>query len=205
VRRLCNRVILLKSGRMVCDESSPVRAIAAYSDLLPENENQWHRNDKPGKPDVPIIFTKLNAALLGDQPYQKLRIEAELESLHQHAGAFLAFDVHDSVGTPIFQALPTQEPLIRFSSEPTLAVVEIELPPLIPGSYRLTAWVGPHYTVTYDQVRSGFGFTVVTSPTLNRTFPHSPDHGCIVPPSRIYLNEAITLPVPSEHSLTRTS
>ena len=58
-----------------------------------------------------------------------------------------------------------------------------ELPPLIPGHYPLTLWAGPHFTETYDLVERALGFDIETSPTKNRTFAHSPDHGYVVPES----------------------
>ncbi len=67
--------------------------------------------------------------------------------------------------------------------------IEISLPPLIPGIYSLSFWIGPHYTQTYDLVQNALAFEVFESPTGGRTFPHSPHHGHIVPPSRCELME----------------
>lgn len=81
----------------------------------------------------------------------------------------------------MMQALPSLSPIL--SCEPGLRQIEvtIELPPLIPGHYQVTAWVGPHNTSTYDLIRSALSFEVVTSPTPGRSFPHTRDHGHIVP------------------------
>jgi lipopolysaccharide transport system ATP-binding protein len=128
-----------------------------------------------------MIFRTIRAALLGDQPHHQLRIVAELESRSHHPGAMVAFDVLDAASTPIMQALPSLLPTLGY--EPGLREIEvvIDLPPLIPSHYRLSAWVGPHNTTTFDLVDSALSFEVVTSPTPGRSFPHSRGHGHIVP------------------------
>jgi lipopolysaccharide transport system ATP-binding protein len=190
IRRLCGRAILLNSGSVVCDAQPPMQAVAAYGDLVPSQGGVWRRPARDQKKGGPIVFSAVSITLSGEQPYHQLHIEAELHSAAPHAGAFVAFDVHDGVGAPVFQALPTQEPVIQFSSEPLLVKVTIDLPPLVPGSYRVQAWIGPHYTETYDEVTAGPSFVIESSPTLTRTFPHSPEHGCIVPVSNISIGGA---------------
>jgi len=61
----------------------------------------------------------------------------------------------------------------------------ITLPPLIPGHYDVTMWVGSHYTEMLDVAAQCASFDILHSPTHGRTFPHTADHGFVVPPSRI--------------------
>jgi lipopolysaccharide transport system ATP-binding protein len=66
--------------------------------------------------------------------------------------------------------------------------VAIELPALIPGTYYASIWVGPHNTESLDFVRGAISFDVTASPMPGRTFPHSVDHGYVVPASRVVYN-----------------
>ncbi len=83
------------------------------------------------------------------------------------------------------QAIPQIKPFIRHHLQPFSLVVLIDLPPLIPGHYGISLWVGPHNTETFDEVRGCTTFEVVESPTAGRTFPHYRNHGLIVPFSRL--------------------
>jgi lipopolysaccharide transport system ATP-binding protein len=45
----------------------------------------------------------------------------------------------------------------------------------------VSAWIGPHNLETFDIVNDGIAFEIQDSPSPGRTFPHTPDHGFIVP------------------------
>jgi len=185
VRTLCTRAILLAEGRVVTDTSDVRHAIGLYSGLKTEGENGWRRSVTPGSPESPLVFTSLRRVLSGEQPSLKLQILAELQSLRPHAPAFIAVDILDSDATPLIQAIPTQTPLIEFSSAPQEVVVTINLPPLIPGTYRVTVWAGPHYMTTFDLIEKPLTFIVTDSPQPGRSFPHGTDHGYLVPESTV--------------------
>jgi len=85
------------------------------------------------------------------------------------------------------QALPSIQPLIPYDPITQKIEVLIDLPGLIPGSYQITAWVGQHNTLTYDLVASALSFEILASPTQGRSFPHTQDHGYIVPDSTLTL------------------
>jgi lipopolysaccharide transport system ATP-binding protein len=95
----------------------------------------------------------------------------------------LALDILDPTGTPIMQALPSLEPFVVSKNSRRRFCVEVQLPPLVPNEYSVTAWVGPHNTEIFDLVENCVSFKVHDSPTEGRTFPHTPDHGFLVPPS----------------------
>jgi lipopolysaccharide transport system ATP-binding protein len=180
VQSLCTRAILLTDGLVLCDHDDPSETIAAYSRSGESNDHAWRRAAQPAS-DAPLVFRTIRASLLGDQPRHQLRIVAESESLCYHAPAMVAFDVLDAGSAPIMQALPSLLPILEY--EPGLREIEvvIDLPPLIPGYYLLTGWIGPHNTSTYDLVESALSFEVVTSSAPGRSYPHTRDHGHIVP------------------------
>ena len=74
---------------------------------------------------------------------------------------------------------------IHFEKEEHLVKINIQLPPMIPGQYLLSIWVGSHNTDTIDIVKEATMFEVNDSPLLGRSFPYSPDHGYIVPISTV--------------------
>jgi lipopolysaccharide transport system ATP-binding protein len=182
VQSLCTRAIVLKSGAVYCDAADAAEGIAAYGGLSNTAGSQWHRPHQE-VPEGPISFQRVECVLLGTQPRHQLQIVAEVKSQRHHAGAHVAFDLLDAASVPIMQAMPTLSPFVTYSSNGWRIDVVIDLPPLIPGSYAVTCWVGPHNTVTYDYVHSVVSFEILTSPTTGRSYPHTRDHGQIVPNS----------------------
>ena len=85
--------------------------------------------------------------------------------------------------SPLMQALPSTTPFT--SAEPGEHKIEvlISLPPLIPGHYFASFWIGPHFDNTFDQQKEILSFEVLDSPSQGRTVPHTSDHGFIVPES----------------------
>jgi len=69
--------------------------------------------------------------------------------------------------------------------------VLVDLPPLIPGEYWVSPWVGSHNTETLDMIHQCAAFEVSRSPTPGRSFPHTIDHGYIVPSSRLAPTEVL--------------
>jgi hypothetical protein len=82
------------------------------------------------------------------------------------------------------QVLPSAAPFIDGMLGVHRVQVEVELPPLIPGIYSADFWAGSHYNTTFDHVRQALTFEVIDSPSDNRSFPHTADHGFIVPVCR---------------------
>jgi lipopolysaccharide transport system ATP-binding protein len=85
---------------------------------------------------------------------------------------------------PIMQALPEAKPFIPVRIGLQRLIIEIDLPPLIPGTYSLDFWIGSHFNSTMDYVKAVVTFEVDESPTRERSAPHSPGHGFLVPVSR---------------------
>jgi len=106
-----------------------------------------------------------------------------------HKPGFVAFDILDPTGISIMQAIPELNPFIRSDSIIKKVQTIIELPPLIPMQYGITAWVGSHNTETFDQISNCIKFDVTRSPQRCRSFPHATDHGYVVPQSKVEIYE----------------
>jgi lipopolysaccharide transport system ATP-binding protein len=191
VRTLCSRVLLLEHGHLVADTTDLSSAIGSYTGLT--NAGMlWQREPETLAPDHQLAFSSLEYRLLGSQPDYVLELRGELKSARAHPDAFLAFDIIDPASVPIMQALPRPEPFIPYSTTPQQFRVSITLPPLVPGTYGVDAWVGSHYSRTLDVVRGALAFTIPDSPTVGRSFPHSPDHGSVVPHSSVTLERPVS-------------
>jgi lipopolysaccharide transport system ATP-binding protein len=184
VRTLCERAIVLDKGTLIENTRDVWKAVRSYAGYGFGSES-WIREGADYRSDQPMAFRSMSCELLGTQPSHKLAVKFEIESLHPHIPAFIAVDITDSSMTPLMQALPRSDGFLHYSSDLHQIEVEIDLPPLIPGAYRIGAWVGSHFTRTFDLVESVLEFAIVTSPTPERTFPHSANRGYLVPQSRI--------------------
>ncbi len=186
VMALCTRGIVLRDGRVVCDSNDVSDAISVYVTSGNAPQQVWHRPAEEPSPG-PVVFRSMSVELLGEQPRHQLRFVADLESLQPHAPALLCLDILDSASVPIMQAFPSIEPIIPYDPAPQKIDVLVDLPPLIPGAYQVTAWLGQHNTLTYDYVASALSFDILASPTPGRSYPHTQDHGHIVPASTLTL------------------
>lgn len=184
VQSLCTRAIVLKNGSLLRDCEDPTEAIAIYSSTTAGSGEIWERPLEL-RTDGPMAFRSMAVQLKKGGGQDQIQIDAEVESLSPHAPAYVAFDILDGSSVPVMQAIPTLTPFLPYEPGVRNMQVTIDLPLLIPDKYQITAWVGQHNTVTYDYVHSVVSFEILTSPTPGRSFPHTRDHGHIVPPSRI--------------------
>ena len=83
------------------------------------------------------------------------------------------------------QAIPKYEPFINYKTGEHSYRIEIELPPLIPDTYKISAWIGSHYTETINWETEIVSFDIFDSPAKGRSIPHSHLSGFMVPNSRI--------------------
>ena len=185
VASLCNRGILLNSGRVVAN-GDVASTVAAYQRSAEAACGQRRRINER---NLPLFINEVSATLEEAACGHVLAINAVLEDSGCHKDAFVAYDIVASTGTCIMQAIPTQNPFIK-SVRGTHAVrVSIDLPPLIPGGYLVTMWVGSHYSQTLDVANECVEFHINRSPIAERTVPHTIDHGFIVPRSAIVRHE----------------
>lgn len=182
VEALCRKAVLLDKGKILHQGTTNEVLQAYQSQWRHASSADWERQ-KP--PSSALSFTKLSASLKGDQPRQKLEIAVQLKSNEAHPPAFIAVDFTDGNGYTFMQAIPTLNLFINHSDEEQNFLVEVDLPPLVPGTYYLSFWVGPHNTTTFDIQKDVLAIDVDESPTPGRLFPHTSDHGHIVPISTV--------------------
>jgi lipopolysaccharide transport system ATP-binding protein len=179
IRTLCDRTLVLDGG-LVVYAGATASAVAIYSaDSKFASESEWVRSESG--PSAPLLFENIKLVLVGEQPNLKLQCVVRLKCIEACARSFLAVDICDQTATPIMQALPDTHPFLEGRLGTYQVALEVHLPPLIPGHYTVNFWVGPHYSTTLDYVKQRVGFEVTASPSVNRSFPHSSDHGSIVP------------------------
>lgn len=182
VENLCKRGILLNAGTIIAD--GDVRQVMkSYQGLFDRSAGSTHKSS--GSRMEPVYFKTIELTLNGSQPNYQLRLKCEICSQEKHKDVFFAFDISNSIGVPIMQAIPVLEPFISHSVENQVVWVEIDLPPMIPDIYKLSAWIGSHNTDTISWDKEIASFEIVDSPTKGRNFPHSHNNGFLVPPSRI--------------------
>jgi lipopolysaccharide transport system ATP-binding protein len=183
IRNLCGRAMVLTKGHLdlVAEVNEAIEAYESHGTGL--IGTVWNRPEELEQGQ--LYFKSLSVKLEGEQPRHSLRIDFELEGSRAHKPAFVSFDITDASGAALMQAMPVVESFVR----PRLGVqtfqVTVDLPPLIPGQYWVSPWVGSHNTETLDMVSQCVAFEVSHSPTLGRTFPHSVNHGRIVPQSQL--------------------
>jgi lipopolysaccharide transport system ATP-binding protein len=190
VRTLCSSAIVLERGEIV-REGSTGDCIAFYSE-----RNAQHRGISWARPPElerrPLTIIGVEATLRGEQPDMTLELEVGLESTAPHRPAYIAVDISDPSGTVIMQALPEVEGFVHDDRPRHHLDLTIELPPLIPGQYLLSVWVGSHNTETLDEVSEIIAFDILESPTIGRTYPHTAEHGHIAPRSRVRVHPGET-------------
>jgi lipopolysaccharide transport system ATP-binding protein len=185
IRTLCQRAMLLSQGRLalLADVDECVGAYESSMSRLPGS--MWTRPATLGS--GPLSYKSLSLRIEGEQPDLTLRIDFVLEGQGMHKPAFVSFDITDSLGVALMQALPVLEGFVQSQAGRQSFTVVVDLPPLIPGQYWVTPWVGSHNTETFDMIHQCAAFEVSHSPTPGRSFPHAVEHGHIVPPSRLAL------------------
>jgi lipopolysaccharide transport system ATP-binding protein len=181
VRALCSRAIVLDSGKMVATGAVESCINRYATGRHRELASTWSRPvDKPGGP---LTIEYVAVGLEGKQPKLRLAVDLTLSSRGKHKPAFVAVDVRDLSGTPVMQAIPVQQPFICDTSAKHALQVVIELGGIVPGGYGVTVWVGSHNRETLDLAEDVAMFEVHQSPIPGRCYPHTADHGFVVPPS----------------------
>jgi lipopolysaccharide transport system ATP-binding protein len=190
VRNLCQRVILLNRGQLVL-HGDVDEGVAAYENRiagLPVSVWTRRATESSGQ----LSYQSVSVRLQGEQPHLSLQIDFVLESKGMHKPAFVAFDITNPGGTSVMQALPAVKAFVHPREDGQSFQVLVDLPPLIPGQYWITPWVGSHNTETYDIVHQCVAFEVNDSPTPGRSYPHATDHGYVVPRSRLAVTDRQT-------------
>jgi lipopolysaccharide transport system ATP-binding protein len=181
VRSLCRTAMVLDAGQVV-RQGEPGDCIAYYvSHGFREEASTWTRPSTGA--DTPLAITRVDSRVAGHQPHLTLELDVLLETRGRHKPALVTVDVLDAAGVALMQALPRIEGFVPDANGHHRIRVAVELPPLVPGQYFVSIWVGSHHADTLDTVERAVRFEVHESPTSGRSYPHSTDHGYIVPPS----------------------
>jgi hypothetical protein len=136
----------------------------------------------------------VSVSLTGEQPSLKVQCSISVRVCAPSSKSFLAVDITDSLGTGIMQALPQVRPFVPGACGQYELSLEITIPPMIPATYWLSFWLGPHNTHTYDFVQNVVCLDVTSSPTPGRVYSHSVELGYIVPESKCVLVQASSVP-----------
>lgn len=181
VRSLCSSAILLSGGKSDC--IGPVEdVLEMYLSKIGQGASSvWCRTNSLKEKD--LAFETITAQIVGSQPKIELKLDVSLSSKYIFRPAFIAVDICDSLGVGIMQAIPSLSPFMEGAGFHRLTIA-VELPPMVPGRYWVTLWAGPHNSTTYDMVSECVVFDIADTPQAGRTFPHTSDHGYIVPVSR---------------------
>jgi lipopolysaccharide transport system ATP-binding protein len=187
IRSLCGRALLLRSGEVqFCGGVAEAFNQYSQQSMLRAGAT-WLR---PSTLPLPALgFDTIRVALKGTQPQLRLECDVKLRSGAEAPRVFIAVDICDRSLAPIMQALPSTDPFIQSANGLCNLVMEIDLPPLVPGCYALDFWIGTHFSKTTDYVKHVATFEVTESPTESRSFSHSGDHGFLVPVSRCRVHE----------------
>ena len=184
IRNLCDRCLLLTKGSLTTIGRT-AEVIHQYgASNRDSSQLTWNRPSERSDELHPMIFRAIRIELVGEQPSLDLELQCELVCHHKCVDMFVAVDICEASSAPIMQALPKSTPFIKGHPGEHQLRIQVELPPLIPGVYSLDLWLGSHYTQTVDYVKNAVAFEVAHSPSPDRAFPYSPDHGFMVPRSR---------------------
>ena len=179
IKTLCQKGILLQKGSVTFNGDTSIlidHYTASLSELV---GTSWQRKNSNNK--SLFKFEEIDISLVGNQPFLKLFCDIKILCEQISKKSFIAVDICDSNFSAIMQALPQADPFIEGNPGLHEIQLEISLPPLITGRYGVNFWIGSHYSQTLDCVLQALSFEVTESPTSNRSFPHSFDHGYIVP------------------------
>ncbi len=185
IENLCKRALLFDRGLLVKEGRVGDVTMAYQQSYAGIKGNVWNRIIPLGN----LGFTSVEVLIQGNQPAYELKIKFKVLSKERHKKAFVAFDISNSLGITIMQALPVLDPFIDFEASERSYSVTIKLPPLIPDRYLISAWCGPHFSETLSWEKEIIGFEIIDSPTVGRNFPHVINNGFIVPESNLIANE----------------
>lgn len=187
VSSLCTKAMVLKNSKIYFHGNTDL-ALEKY--LLGSSNNRISSNWELDKfnQEKEVQFVKAKASVRGNQPNLCLYLELETQSFISHPTCFFAINLSSLDGTHIFQSIPQEEPFINFSKDLLRFKVSTDLPPLNPGDYNLSIWIGPHYTHTIDYQIDILRITISESPISGRVYPFSKNNGFISPISKLILN-----------------
>jgi lipopolysaccharide transport system ATP-binding protein len=178
VRNLCSHAVVLQNGT-----ASPKQNVQAAIDQYTSKyqsvvASSWKRpvQSKASK----IYFESIDVQLEGMQPNLRLECSIAIRSTPSALPVSIAVDIYDDKSTCIMQAIPQYQPFIGGDDGTCHVDMTIELPPLVPGTYPLTFWIGTPNYETQDVVGDTIAIKITDVPNSERTFPHYKDQGFMI-------------------------
>jgi len=187
IRNICKNSIVLENGG-IATISETSFAIDYYLGKSKEVKKEWKRM-LPLNSTVSIIRI-VALKVTGKQPNLKLPIEISIKSINPFKPCSIAFDVADENEVPIFQTIIEEELCYKYGDQ--VITVTINLPPLIPGRYLISAWIGSHNIETHEWLKNILLFEIEESPMKNRVIPYSKNNGFMFITSKIIKHESGT-------------
>jgi lipopolysaccharide transport system ATP-binding protein len=185
VRSLCSTAILLEGGRISLSGAA-AEVTELYVDTKQTRGQHWQRTFPFSS--TKVSFETVRLSLNESVPHQ-LRCQLDLSVQRSCATSLLSIEIQDARGNSIIETVPSLSAFVPGKPGQYQITVDISLPLLIPGTYWVSFWLGPHGSETYDSLYGALSFDVLDSPTPGRTFPHNPEHGYVVAQSQYRLLE----------------
>jgi len=180
VMNLCTKAMVLKNGQMDY-VGELTEGIQQYQSSSIKRSSEWIADKPAAGPQIRYA----SLSIIEDQPDITVKIKLRVGSISNNTAAFVAFDIKNGFGTTIMQAIPQINPFLEFDGTDREYHFQLDLVGLIPDSYFVSVWIGPHNSETYDWQKDILSFEIHQSPTEGRTYPHHYDNGFIVPNSKI--------------------
>ena len=197
LRSLCTHGIVLRNG-IATPKQNITSALEHYSsERETKMASSWTRSENS---ESPVHFDSIDVSINGEQPKLTLECTCIIEWERTTRPAMIDVDVMDQNSIAIMQAQPRYEAFIGGDPGTYHVDLNIDVPPLVPGTYGVDFWIGPNNSETYDRIQGKLYIEVVESPSRGRTFPHTPEHGFIVPNSTAQVRK---LKPQTEYSLCR--
>jgi lipopolysaccharide transport system ATP-binding protein len=183
ISNLCDHCLVMNQGGIIY-KGPTKEALTVYAESFTKYNTggEWRRTNRENAGS--IKFSEIKSVLYGDAGKMKMDFLVKFDAHADFKPTFLAIDI-STIHTTLMQALPSITPFITPDNFREPFEVSVDLPPLIPGVYYADFWIGSHNNETADFIEKAIQFEIIESPTSNRTFPHSPDHGFVVPFSQV--------------------
>lgn len=175
IQNLCPNSLLLEHGKLIL-KSSTKNTITQY---LENTRNDSSQTWQSGHKQKDVYFSSVSVQTLKSKGKTSLHLYFSVLSHQDHPKLLAAFDIKNSFNLPVLQIFPSST-FIEFRRGVQNFSLTLDLPPLIPDSYYISAWLGPHNTDTLDWQKNIICFEIIESPIEGRSYPHSPNNGLLV-------------------------
>jgi lipopolysaccharide transport system ATP-binding protein len=184
ISSLCRSCVFLKNGEIEFS-GTPSEVINRYLHDQKTTSRSWDSKHNNNNNNKEVFIKSAKVEMTGSQPSLNINIKVEVESRISMLQSFIAFNIINGSGQMIGQSIPELKPFIQISNSSKEYNFIINIDGFVPDCYFISIWIGPHFSHTYDWKQEVLQFQVIDSPQNGRTFPHSKEHGAIVPNSKL--------------------